>query len=199
MKDSLLTILRDKNTSKVNFRHAAQQLAMILASEAALKVKQQKKTVETIHSKAVGHELFQKVCLIAILRSGMTLLPAFLYYFEDAYIGILGIRRDENTFKPNLYYENLPLIDKDTLLIILDPMIATGGTLCLAIDKSLQKGAKESNIIIHSILSAPQGIKQIQQHYKDVTINTVAVDEKLNDKKYIVPGLGDYGDRFFGT
>ena len=199
MKDAFLTTLRDKNSSQKTFRNAAQKLGSIIASEAALKIKQQIKTVETAHCSTVGYEVAKKVCLVAILRSGMTLLPSFLYYFEDASIGILGIRRDENTYKPMLYYENIPSLDKDTLVIILDPMLATGGTLCLAIDKLTQKGAKPSEIIIHSIIAAPEGIKQIHEKYKEVIINTVAIDEKLNTKKYIVPGLGDYGDRFFGT
>lgn len=199
MKESLLTILRDKNTSQKNFRMAAEKLASILAAETSLLIKQQKIPIQTTLSETIGQEISQKVCLVSILRSGITLLRPFLYYFDDATIGVLGIRRDEKTFEPHLYYENLPSVDKDTLIIILDPMIATGGTLSLAINELLQKGAKESNIITHSIIAAPQGIIKVQKAFKEVSINTVAIDETLNAKKYIVPGLGDYGDRFFGT
>lgn len=199
MKESLLTILRNKSTSQKNFRIAVQKLAGILAAEASLKIKQQTIPIETANAPTLGYETSQKICLIPILRSGISLLSSFLFYFEDASIGVLGIRRDEDTFKPNLYYENLPPLDKDTQIIILDPMIATGGTICLAIKLLLLKGVKESNITIHSIISAHQGLKLVQENFKEVIINTVAIDEKLNTKKYIVPGLGDFGDRFFGT
>lgn len=199
MKESLLTILRDKNTSQKDFRIAAEKLASILAAEEASLIKQKKIPVQTSLSQTIGNEISQKVCLVAILRSGITLLPPFVHFFDEASIGILGIRRDEKTFEPNLYYQNLPSLDKDTLIIILDPMIATGGTLSLAIKLLLEKGAKQSNIIAHSIIAAPQGIKKVQDTYKEVCINTVAIDETLNAKKYIVPGLGDYGDRYFGT
>jgi uracil phosphoribosyltransferase len=199
MKDSFLTILRDKKTTQKDFRKASERLATILAAEEASKLKEKKINVETNFSLAEGKEISQKVSLIPILRSGITLLPAFLSFFEHATIGVLGIRRDETTYKPTLYYENLASIDDETLIIILDPMIATGGTICLAAKLLIQKGAKESNIKVVSIISSLEGIKMIKEKHKELSINSVAIDPKLNAQKYIVPGLGDFGDRFFGT
>ena len=199
MKESLLTILRDKNTTKDAFRIATRKLAGIMAAEAAIKIKQKTISVETTLATSPGFEVSQNVCLVPILRSGIALLYPFMYYFDNANIGFLGIRRNEKTFKPIFYYENLPSINENDIVIILDPMIATGGTSCLAIKKVIEEGAKESNIILTSIIAAPEGMQQIQEKHKDVSIYTVAIDEKLNQDKFIVPGLGDFGDRLFGT
>lgn len=199
MKESLLTILRNKNTTKEEFRLATTKLSKIIAAEAALKIKQKTVSIETIHAHTTGFKISQSICLVPILRSGIALLPSFLYYFDSAPIGILGIRRDEETYEPNMYYHNMPPIDANTFIMILDPMIATGGTICLTVKYLLNRGANESNINVWSIISSLQGVKLIQDNYKDVTINTVAIDEKLNKKKCIVPGLGDFGDRYFGT
>lgn len=199
MKNSLLTILRDKNTSQDDFRIATRKLAAIMAAEASQKIIEEQIKIETTLAIAQGAQISQRICLVPILRSGVALLADFMYYFDKAIIGFLGMKRDEKTFQPYLYYENIPKLEKDDMIIILDPMIATGGSGSLAIKRILEKGAQEQNILFVSILAAPEGISKLKECYKKITIQSVAIDQKLNQDKYILPGLGDFGDRFFGT
>ena len=197
MKESLLTILRDKNTKGEIFRKTTKKLASIIAAEAAIRVKQKKNSVKTPLASSSGFKKSQNIVLVPILRSGISLLEPFLYYFSDAKIGFLGIKRDEKTFIPHLYYENLPSFKKEDLVLILDPMIATGGSLNLAIKSLKNKNANEKNIVVFGFIASFEGIKNIKKNYKNVSIEVIAVDKKLNSSKCIVPGLGDFGDRFF--
>lgn len=200
MKDSLLTILRSKKTSVSEFRKTAQKLADLLASETVEELKQKSCSVETPFGKTKGHKIIKQIILIPILRAGMALLPSFLSYFEEAHVAFLGIRRDEKTAKPHLYYEKFPSIKKNQLVFLLDPMIATGGSASLAL-QILIKNYKVSpeKIKVISIIASKEGINKIKKKFPKVAISVVAVDPKLNAKKFIVPGLGDFGDRFFGT
>lgn len=117
--------------------------------------------------------------------------------FPDAPIGFFGIRRDEKTAKPLLYYENIPPISPKNQIILLDPMLATGGSATLAIRKIIEKGATEKQIIFTSIISSKEGFTRIQRQYPSLTLITASIDPKMNRKKFIVPGLGDFGDRYF--
>jgi uracil phosphoribosyltransferase len=197
MKESLLTILRDKNTKRETFRKTTKKLASIMAAEAAKKLKQKRVAIKTPLSSSSGFKTSQNIVLVPILRSGISLLEPFLYYFCNAKIGFLGIKRDEKTFIPHLYYENLPNFKKEDLVLILDPMIATGGSLNLAIENLINKNANEKNIVISGFIASSEGIKNIKKNYKNIFMEVVAIDKKLNSSKCIVPGLGDFGDRFF--
>lgn len=181
MKEALLTLLRDQSIDEKQFRKAADQLCELLAADAAKSAKK------------------ESVVLVPILRSGLVLLPPFLRHFEEARVGFFGMRRDHETFKPILYYENIPPLDKKDKIFLLDPMLATGGSTLLAIQNLVQKGADTSRITLISLIAAPEGLTAVQKAFPQVKISTVAVDEKLNARKFIVPGLGDFGDRYFGT
>jgi len=199
MKEALLTILRDKNTKLDDFRACSRKLSSILAAEVAATIKQKITSIETSLAKANGFEISQDVVLIPILRSGIALLPSFMYFFDKAKVGFLGMRRDEKTALANMYYEKIPPLRQDEWILLLDPMIATGGSSILAIKKVMEKGAKEENISLIGIVAAPEGIHEIEKKYPKIKTHVVAIDEKLNDKKFIVPGLGDFGDRFFAA
>ena len=197
MKETLLTILRDKKSKLSAFREASRKLSSIMAAEIASKIKQNSIPIETTLTKTHGFTIAQEVVLVPILRSGMALLPAFLYFFDTARVGFLGMKRDEKTAKPHLYYEKLPTIAKNTWTLILDPMIATGGSSIKAIKKLLQHGAEENNIMVVSIVAAPEGVQAIQREHPNAQTYIVAIDEKLNPENFIMPGLGDFGDRYF--
>lgn len=197
MKDIFLSILRDKNTKQKDFRKATEKLANIMAIEALKKIKKKKINIETPNKKTIGYEISKNIILLPILRSGLALLNSFLHYFEDAKISFLGLKRDEKTFLPNLYYENLISIKKEDIIIILDPMIATGNSALFAIKKILEKNVKEKNIIFCSIIASQEGFNKIKKKHPDVDIKTIAIDKELTKKKLISPGLGDFGDRFF--
>ena len=198
-KNLFLTILRDKNTSRPNFRKAADTLSGILAHETLNHIPMKKIEVQTPIEKTIGIKIAHPVTLVPILRSGITMVEPFLHYFYDAKIGVVGLRRDEETAKANLYYNNIPPIEPDDTVIILDPMIATGGTGVETLKILKDKGIKEKNIIFASIISSPEGIDHVRLHSPNITILTAGIDQRLNDKKFIVPGLGDFGDRYFGT
>ncbi len=179
MKDHLLKILRDKNIPLGVFRQTALQLAELIAAEAISAIKP------------------ERALLVPILRAGMSLLPSFLNYFLEAPIGFFGIRRDEKTATPILYYENIPPIQPSDTVFILDPMVATAGSSLLAIQRLVEKGA--SKIVLIGIIASTEGLQKIRSQYPYVSIFVAAVDPSLDSHHFIVPGLGDFGDRFFGT
>ena len=198
-KQLFMTILRDKNTSSYGFRQAADRLSHILAHEAADYMTTKKIKLQTPIDSTVGIELAQPIVLIPILRSGITMLPVFLNYFPDATVGVVGLKRDEKTSVAHWYYENLPPLTGTEQIIILDPMIATGGTGIEILKKLKEHGVSQDQILFVSIVCAPEGLEAIRSEFPDIAIITVSVDDHLNDKKFIVPGLGDFGDRYFGT
>ena len=154
-----LTILRDKETSILAFRKAAHQLSLILAHEAADHMMTKQTTVHTPLATTEGVAWRMPIVLAPILRSGITMLPAFLEYFENASIAVIGIKRNEQTAQPCPYYCNIPPLTRDHQVIMLDPMLATGGTSCDAIGMLLEKGAAEEHILFVSMVSAPEGIE----------------------------------------
>lgn len=199
MKEHFLTILRDRDSDLSQFRLATQNLGSLIAAEVSQQVHLEKKQVLTPLAAADGARLSQTICLVCILRAGLTLLPPFAQLFPQAPIGLFGIRRDEKTAKPHLYYEKLPSLTHSDLIFLLDPMLATGGTANLALDQLKAKGASASQIRLITILAAPEGMVAVKQRHGEVSIYTVSVEEKLNDRKFIVPGVGDFGDRYFGN
>jgi len=194
-----LTLLRNKKTEQCKFQRTAHIVADLLAQQALLHLNTKSISIDTPIAKTTGIELTDEIVLVAILRSGITMLPAFLHYFPGASIGIIGLKRDEKTAEAHLYYQNLPPLAKNLQIIIIDPMLATGGTGIITISLLCERTIQQNKILFVSIVSAPEGIKKINNAFPGVTIITAAEDEKLNAKKFIVPGLGDFGDRYFGT
>lgn len=180
-KAELIAILRNRKTPMVEFKRISNQLAAIIAGE----IKKEFSTSDGI-------------VLVPILRAGMALLTFFMHAFESARVGFIGIYRDEKA-KPHLYYENLPTLSPSDQVIILDPMVATGGSTLVTIDKLLSAGASPSHITVVGMIGAPEGKEAILSAYPEINLRLAILDDKLNDRKYIVPGLGDFGDRFFGT
>lgn len=199
MKDVLLTILRNRDTPLTDFRNAADRLGEILAIEAAAYLPKEKISVETPLEIAEGSAFSHPFVLVAILRSGLAMLKPFTRIYPAAKIGILGIKRDEQTKKPCVYYKGLPPIDPSSYVFILDPMIATGGTAAEAIRLVKNQGLKEEQIIFISYLASRYGLEKIKKEAKSVRFLIVHQDEKLDTNQYILPGLGDFGDRYFGT
>lgn len=199
MKDILLTTLRDKSSSQADFRLATEKLGAILACEASLFLERRHTDIETPLATFPGSAFKNNVALVPILRSGLALLPAFLRYYENAKVGFIGMRRDEETAIAHCYYENLPRISMDDNIIILEPMIATGGSAYSAIARLLDKGYKQEKMILVSIIGASEGIGKIQADLPNVHLILAQYDTQLTPHKFILPGLGDFGDRYFGT
>jgi uracil phosphoribosyltransferase len=199
MKQSLLTILRDKKSSTSAFRRAADTIARSLALEAAEYITEQTVRIATPVARTTGFRLKEQIVLIPILRSGLALLPSFLELFDEARVGFIGLKRDEKTAVAHEYYRNIPRIAKKDTVMVLDPMIATGGSAIETVRAILASGAKESQIITIFLIGAPEGLQRFKTAFPDIKIVIGTVDEKLNKNNYIVPGLGDFGDRYFGT
>lgn len=194
-----LSILRNKNTPRSTFRTVARKLTECLALETFNHIKLKPTTIETPLRPTTGLEVAQRMVIVPILRSGITMVEPFLSYFPDALVGVVGLRRDEKTAIAHWYYENIPALTKNDQIIIVDPMIATGGTGQETLTMLKKKNANMGTLIYVSMVSAPEGIKVIKDAFNEITIITASVDDHLNDKKFIVPGLGDFGDRYFGT
>lgn len=198
MKEILLTKLRDRKTPLPEFRQVTHELAELLAAEASSTLPSKRSIIETTLSSAEGFTLQGRVVIVAILRAGLALVPAFLKLFPDAPIGLFGIRRDEETALPHLYYENIPPLQPTDHLFLLDPMIATGGSSIAALEKLVPR-LSPNQITLVGVISASPGIINIKKRFPVLRIITAAEDPELNAQSYIVPGLGDFGDRFFGT
>jgi len=181
MKDQLLTTLRNRQTPTKPFREASQKLAKLL--------------VDDVKEKFEGDE---SIIMICILRSSLVFLPAMTEAFPNSPVAVVGIKRDEETALPHCYYENVPPITEDSTIIIPDPMLATGGTATDMVNRLLKKGANPKNIHFISLIAAPEGVAKLSELIPKENITVVAVDEGLDAKKFIVPGLGDFGDRYFG-
>lgn len=181
MKDPF-SMLRNRKSKTADFREAAQDVAQTLAKEVARNTTKE-----------------STVVLVPILRAGLALLPSFVEEFPSARVGFIGLKRNEKTLKPKAYYQNLPKISKKDVIIVLDPMLATGGSAVVGIKALIASGAHEENIIFVGVISVPQGLANIQKNFPLVQILCAEYDKKLDKKGYIVPGLGDFGDRYFGT
>lgn len=196
---SILTILRDKNTPHNVFRKASKKLAHLLAHEAASLLPTTAVTVETPCGISEGLRTTRDVVIVPVWRSGLALLQPFLDHFENARVGFIGLRRDEETAQAERYYANIPHIHDNEWVIILDPMLATGGSCIATIELVLERGAKEEQIMFVGVVGASEGIQRVHEHFPHITMIIAAEDKILNNKNFIVPGLGDFGDRYFGT
>lgn len=193
-----LTILRDRKTGTKEFREIIGELSTILCYEAMKDAKLEDKEIETPICKMNGKELDEdKYAFIPILRAGTGMLDGLIRVMPNAKIGHIGMYRNEETLKPVKYYYKTPKDLENREVIVLDPMLATGGSGIDAITMLKESGAKKIKFLC--IIAAPEGIKKMQEIHPDVKIYCAAIDEKLNENGYIVPGLGDAGDRIFGT
>jgi len=193
-----LTIMRDKNTSTAGFRQLLREISHLLAYEVTRELPMTTRAVETPLREIEAPVLAgKKLALISILRAGNGLLDGILDLIPSARVGFVGLYRDEETLKPVQYYFKVPEELQDRMVICVDPMLATGNSSVAAID--LLKKAGATNIRFLCLLAAPEGVKRMQEAHPDVPIVTASVDEQLNEHGYIVPGLGDAGDRMYGT
>lgn len=195
--DRDMTILRDKRTNHALFRRVLGRISVILAYHALEDLPLKSKQIETPIEETEGYTLDTEVIAIPILRAGLSMVDAIVQFIPDVKIGHLGMYRDEDTHQPVDYYNNLPSGIEDALVLLVDPMLATGGSANDAITFVKNNGA--ANLKFVSLISAPEGLERIEQDHPDVPIITASVDRELNDDAFIVPGLGDAGDRYFGT
>lgn len=192
------TLLRDKRTGAKDFRELLSEISMLMAYEITRTFPTEEIEIETPVTKAKGKKLAgKKVALIPILRAGLGMLDGMLRLIPAAKVGHVGLYRDPSTLAPVEYYCKLPTDVANRTLIVVDPMLATGGSASAAITLLKEKGAKD--IILMCLVAAPQGVGTIEKDHPDIPVFLAAIDEKLNDHGYIVPGLGDAGDRIFGT
>ena len=196
LKDHYLTNLRDKNTDFDTFRDSASKLSYFLVVEATKHLTTLSKEIDTPLTKTQGVHIENNSVAISVLRAGLGLMDGVQQLIPNISFGYIGVQRNEETAQPENYYEKLPdLVDKN--VFILEPMLATGGSLSFAIETVKRYNPK--NIHALTVISAPEGINKIKKNHPDITLVTASIDEKLDDNWYIVPGLGDMGDRLFGT
>jgi uracil phosphoribosyltransferase len=194
--DALVT-LRDKRTSPELFRRMAIRISLLLAAEALRDLPGETITVETPLGPADGRRLGADVVVVPVLRAGLGMLDAVLELVPNARVGHIGLQRDELTAVASQYYSKLPpRLDKSFVLMI-DPMLATGGSAVAALDLLVKAGARDIRMVC--IVSAPEGVALVERSHPNVRIYTPAIDRGLNPHKFIVPGLGDFGDRLYGT
>ena len=193
-----LTLMREKDTSTASFRQLLREISLLLAYEVTRELPMTTKRIETpLEAMDAPAIEGRKLALVSILRAGNGLLDGILELIPAARVGFIGLYRDPETLQPVQYYCKLPDHLEDRVCIVVDPMLATGNSSAAAVTLLKQSGAK--NIRFLCLLAAPEGIKHMQEVHPDVPIVTAAVDSHLNDHGYIVPGLGDAGDRMFGT
>ena len=193
-----MTILRNKKTSNSLFRQTMNEASYLIAAEVLKHLQYKKISVQTPLTKTTGVNLAQQVILVPILRAGLGLLEGFVKFLPDAEKGHIGLYRDEQTYEPVEYLFKLPKT-KNKKVLVLDPMLATGNSSIEAINLIKNKGVKVKDIFLVSLLAAPEGIKNLQKNHRALHIFTCKIDAKLNKNKFIVPGLGDAGDRYMGT
>ena len=195
-----LGILRDEQTEPKKFREVVRELSWLLGYEALADARVQARRVTTPMETMDGHELGERIGLIPILRAGLGMVDAMLELMPTAEVWHLGLFRDERTLRPVEYYNKLPDSANVDLCLILDPMLATGGSATAAIEVLKRWGAvKPVRIKLLNLIAAPEGVKAVADAHPDVEIHCAALDRQLNEKGYIMPGLGDAGDRQFGT
>ncbi|WP_039070276.1 uracil phosphoribosyltransferase [Brevibacillus borstelensis] len=193
-----VTFIRDKNTGTKEFRELVDEVATLMAYEITRDMPLEETTIETPVATCQARVIAgKKVGLIPILRAGLGMVDGILQLIPAAKVGHVGLYRDPETLQPVEYYVKLPTDIAERELIVIDPMLATGGSAAAAIDALKKRGAKSMKLMC--LIAAPEGIKLVQDEHPDVDIYVAAIDEYLNDHGYIIPGLGDAGDRLFGT
>ncbi len=194
----VITHLRDKTTRPATFRTLCYQLSLLLAIEATRDLPTTEKIIETPLERHVGRVLsHQPLIVVPILRAGLGMVQPILDAFPDVSVGYIGLERDHETAVARSYYCKLPPLTGSSRILLVDPMLATGGSAVQAIHALRDRGA--TDITLLSIVSAPEGVAEIDRHFPNLRIYTAALDRELNDRKYILPGLGDFGDRLYGT
>ena len=193
-----LSIMRQKETGSKDFRQLLKEISLLMGYEVTRDLPLTDIQIETpISTMVASRVLGRKLAIVPILRAGLGMVDGLLDLVPVAKVGHIGLYRDEKTHEPVVYYCKLPEDIQERLVIITDPMLATGGSSCDAIDMLKERGC--TNIRLMCLVAAPEGIAKVQEAHPDVDIYVAAIDEKLNDNAYIVPGLGDAGDRIFGT
>lgn len=194
--DALAT-LRDASTSRELFRRMAFRISLLLAAEATRDVPRESMTVQTPLGPAPGQRVTADVVVVPVLRAGLGMLEAVLALIPTARVGHIGLQRDELTAVASQYYSKLPESLDGSFVLMVDPMLATGGSAVAALDLLRHAGARRVHMVC--IVAAPEGVALVEQHHPDVHVFTPVVDRGLNAQKFIVPGLGDFGDRLYGT
>ena len=192
-----LTELRDVRTTPLAFRRSASRISMVLATEALRDAPSAAGSVQTPLGNAAGRVLTGDIVVVPVLRAGLGMLDAVLELLPAARVGHIGLQRDEATAIASKYYSKLPGDLSQSYVLMIDPMLATGGSAVAAIDMIKAAGATLIRMIC--IVAAPEGVALVERHHPDVPIYTPVIDDHLNEHKYIVPGLGDFGDRLYGT
>lgn len=193
----ILTHLRDKTTKPATFRTLAYQLSLLLAVEATSDVETEDKTIETPLESMQARVLARvPLVVVPILRAGLGMVQPFTDLFPDVSVGYVGLERDHETARPRSYYCKLPPLEGRHVFIV-DPMLATGGSAVQALTVVKQHGATEMRLVC--IVSAPEGVAEVEKYHPGTIIHTASLDRALNARKYILPGLGDFGDRLYGT
>jgi len=193
-----LTLIRDKNVGTKEFREVANEIAELMVYEITRDLPLEDVEVETPMGKTIQKQLAgKKLAVVPILRAGLGMVDGVLELIPAAKVGHIGMYRDETTLKPHEYFVKMPTDIDQRDLFIVDPMLATGGSAIMAIDALKKRGAQSMRLVV--LVAAPEGVKAVQEAHPDVDIYSAALDERLNEEGYIVPGLGDAGDRLFGT
>ena len=193
-----LSLLRDKNTGRKEFKELIDEIAMLMTYEITKGLPLKEVDIETPLEKTVCRQILDfQLVLVPILRAGMGMVDGILRIVPFAKIGHIGLYRDHKTLKPVSYYFKIPPLQKNHLFILIDPMLATGGSASFAADVLKKNGVK--NIKFLNLISAPEGVAKFNEKHSDIDIYTCSLDRELNDKGYILPGLGDAGDRLYGT
>lgn len=192
-----LARLRDKSTDPKKFRELIREISALLAYEATADLEVASKVVETPLGEAAGVELKQPIGLVPILRAGLGMVEGIWGLMPSAEVWHIGLYRDEQTLQPVQYYNKLPLEPTVSVCLVLDPMLATGGSAVATVDILKEWGVQRIKFV--GILAAPEGVQAMQEAHPDVPLHLAVIDKKLNQHGYIVPGLGDAGDRQFGT
>ena len=192
-----LTNIRNKNTSTKDFYQNVNEIAGLMAYEITREFPLKEVEIETPICKSIQYELASEVVIVPILRAGLGMVDGIREMIPTAKVGFIGLYRDEETLEPHEYYAKFPNEIKDSIVLLVDPMLATGGSASAAITMLKKRGCKDIRYV--GLVGAPEGIKALQNDHPDVDIYLASLDEKLNEKGYIVPGLGDCGDRLFGT
>lgn len=194
----VISHLRDQSTKPATFRTLCYQISLLLAIEATRDLKTEVRQIQTpLESASCRVLAHQPLVVVPILRAGLGMVQPFLDIFPDVSVGYIGLERDHETAIARSYYCKLPPLTADSRVMLVDPMLATGGSAVQAIDALRGRGATDLTLV--SVVSAPEGIAEVQRHYPDLPIFTAAVDRELNAQRYILPGLGDFGDRLYGT
>lgn len=192
-----LSLLRDWNTPNVLFRITLRRISALMAFEVTKDFKLKTADIKTPLERTKGYFLDENIVLVPVLRAGLGMVNGFLDFLSEAKVGHIGLYRHEETLQPIDYYSKFPKNLRNSLVLVLDPMLATGGSATAAVSFLKDKGAKKIRVV--NLVVAPEGVKMLTRYHPDIKIFAAALDRKLNSKGYILPGLGDAGDRIFGT